>query len=105
MKIIGITVLMILVLAFGVFAFFDKPVYIIGSQNITGSVTDFFVNLFVGSITETIDPSSFVIDGGDVFINDSLGVEGNVYTDSMIIGVNNQSVNFLSNGDIEFKLT
>ena len=86
---------------------------IIGSNNdgegviigLIDATTGFFSNLFVGSTTETIDPSSFVMDGNDVFIEDKLGVEGNIYTDSMIIGVNNQSVNFLSNGDVEFKLT
>ena len=40
-----------------------------------------FEDLTVGSDTETIDNASFVMNGNDVFIADSLGVEGAIYTD------------------------
>ena len=41
-------------------------------------------NITVGSSTETIDSDggSFTLSGDDVFVADSLGVEGNIYTDS-----------------------
>lgn len=39
-------------------------------------------DLTVGGATETISDAGFVLNGDDVFIADSLGVEGAIYTDS-----------------------
>lgn len=39
-------------------------------------------NLTVGAASETISNGSFVLNGDDVFISDSLGVEGQIYTDA-----------------------
>ncbi len=39
-------------------------------------------NLTVGASAETISNGSFSLNGDDVFVSDSLGVEGSVYTDS-----------------------
>jgi hypothetical protein len=43
---------------------------------------NFTNNFTVGSATETISNASFVLNGDDVFISDSLGVEGQIYTDA-----------------------
>lgn len=39
-------------------------------------------NLTVGSSTESISNGSFSLNGDDVFVSDSLGVEGQIYTDA-----------------------
>ncbi len=39
-------------------------------------------NLTVGASVETISNGSFAVNGDDVFVSDSLGIEGAVYTDS-----------------------
>lgn len=47
-----------------------------------GGDFDLTNNLTVGSSTETISNGSFVLNGDDVFIADSLGVEGQIYSDA-----------------------
>jgi hypothetical protein len=43
---------------------------------------DLVNNLTIGASTETISNGSFSLNGDDVFIADSLGVEGQIYTDT-----------------------
>ena len=55
------------------------------SSDTTPFVIDNSGNVFVGATTETIGNTGFSQDGDDVFIFGTLGVEGNIYTDSSFI--------------------
>jgi len=57
-------------------------------------------DLYVGATAETISNVGFVLNGDDVFINDSLGVENLIYTDGNVFIESGGIIDFSSGLDI-----